>query len=283
MTLSALLALVLAGASAGLVSGLVGIGGGVLLVPFLYALYAHPASGVRLPAELATVVAHATSLATIVPTAARGAWVYTRTGLVAWRLALPMGAAAVVTAALAARIAPRMPAAALRVSFGVLLIYTAVQLGRGRLRPRGGSPTAAGVEPTGPAPLLLGLGALVGALSALLGIGGGLIAIPVLIGRLRLDLRRVAATSLAVVGIAASAGATSYMLQRVPGARPAYSVGYVHGAATLAMLPGAALAVGWGARLNQRLPERTLRLIFATVLGTFGVQLLWSNGQALFG
>jgi uncharacterized protein len=81
----ALLSLAASGILIGFVSGLVGVGGGVLMVPLLYFFYAHPGwSGIILPGELHAVVAHATSLFVIVPTAILGTWSYHRANLVEW-------------------------------------------------------------------------------------------------------------------------------------------------------------------------------------------------------
>src|SRR5688500_12475290 len=88
-----LLALVLVGLLVGFTSGLVGIGGGVLIVPFLYFFYTNPAwTAASIPTELHTLVAHATSLFVIVPTAIVGIRSYDKAGLVIWRAALPIAA-----------------------------------------------------------------------------------------------------------------------------------------------------------------------------------------------
>src|SRR5690606_7677606 len=113
----------------GFLAGLVGIGGGVLIVPFLYFFYAHAAwSGVSLPPSLHATVAHATSLFIIIPTAMAGTATYARNGLVAWRTALPVALFSMLLAAVAATLATRMPPQLLKVAFGTFLVFTGIQL-----------------------------------------------------------------------------------------------------------------------------------------------------------
>jgi len=272
MTAAALLALIAVGFAVGFLAGLVGIGGGVLIVPFLYFFYAHAAwSGVSIPPDLHATVAHATSLFIIVPTALAGTATYARNGLVAWRTALPVALFSMAFAAVAAALATRMSPQLLKVAFGTFLIFTGIQLLTRRASSVSGLPRenllAAGAT-----------GILVGIFSALLGVGGGLVAIPMLMYVVRLDIRYVAATSLAIVAFAATAGTLTYMFTGVDTAGlPAGYVGYVHIAAALPMLPGAVLAARWGARLNQRLDARKLRWIFALLFATLGANLVIRN------
>ena len=272
MTAAALLALIVVGFAVGFLAGLVGIGGGVLIVPFLYFFYAHASwSGVSIPAGLHATVAHATSLFIIIPTAMAGTATYARNGLVAWRTALPVAVFSMVLAAAAATLATRMPPQLLKVAFGTFLVFTGIQLMTRRAANVEGPPRenllAAGAT-----------GALVGIFSALLGVGGGLVAIPMLMYVVRLDIRHVAATSLAIVAFAATAGTLTYMFTGVDTAGlPAGHVGYVHVAAALPMLPGAVLAARWGARLNQRLDARKLRRLFALLFAVLGANLVLRN------
>ncbi|MGH7545677.1 MAG: TSUP family transporter, partial [Gemmatimonadota bacterium] len=79
MTLAGWLAALAVGLLAGGMSGLLGIGGGVVMVPFLYLLLAHPEwSGIAAAPGREAVLAHATSLFVIIPTSLRGAWLYHR-------------------------------------------------------------------------------------------------------------------------------------------------------------------------------------------------------------
>jgi uncharacterized membrane protein YfcA len=125
---------------------------------------------------------------------------------------------------------------------------------------------------------------VVGLLSALLGVGGGIVAMPLLLRFMHVRLEQLAATSLAIVTVAASAGAISYLLGAPPaGTMPAGSVGYVHLAAALPILVAAGITVRWGARVNQKLNARQLRLGFAAFFALLGVRLILENLLAAWG
>jgi len=104
------------GVVAGVMSGLFGVGGGILFVPLLVAL------------GLGQVEAAATSLLAVVPTAAVGAWRQARYGNLRLRPALIVGVASIVGVEIGVQIATSLPEHVLRRLFGVLLIVVAVQL-----------------------------------------------------------------------------------------------------------------------------------------------------------
>lgn len=273
MPLEAIAVLAVVGVAVGFLSGLVGIGGGVLIVPFLYFFYAHSGwSGATVAAPLEAPVAHATSLFIIVPTAVLGTAMYTRAGLVAWRAVAPIAIAAIFAAAAGAQIAVRMPADLLKLAFGCFLLFTAYQLITGNSEHEAGGPMRLGPAVTIPSGIIIGL------FSALLGVGGGLVAIPLLVGVMRLDLKRVAATSLAVVAFAAAAGTVTYMATGwgVAG-RPAGGIGYVDAVSALPILATSMISVRWGARANQRFHPRLLRWVFAVLLVVLGGRLILAS------
>ncbi|HLU26470.1 MAG TPA: sulfite exporter TauE/SafE family protein [Longimicrobiales bacterium] len=277
MSVFAFLALVGVGLAAGFLAGLIGIGGGVLMVPFLYFFYGSGVwSGVEVAPSLAPIVAHATSLCIIVPTAALGAWSHHRAGLVVWRVAIPIAVGAMVAAVFGARLAPALPGEALKLGFGVVLVAAGLQLIFGRRVESGTAERRVGLAVTVP------VGMAVGLLSALMGVGGGLVGVPLLVYVVRLDLHRVAATSLAVVAFAAAAGAGTYM---VSGAgvlgRPEGSVGYVHLWAALPLAIGALAAVRVGTAVNWRMPTQRLRSIFAIFFMLMGVNLIVDNLRSI--
>lgn len=273
MTPLALLLTALWGGVVGVTSGLLGIGGGVLLVPFLYLLFAASWSGVALPPEMQVAVAHATSLFVVIPTALSGLWVYHRSRSIRWKAVVPMGLAAVVTATVSARLALLVPADILKGLFGALLLGVGLRMWPWK---RDRTPPPLPREPrVGLLPMLV-VGALVGAMSAMLGVGGGIVAIPLLVYVVRMDVSEVAATSIAVVCFAAPAGVLSYVMagRGVVGLPPG-TMGYVYLPAGLLMLPLAVLLARTGARLNRRMDRRRLLFLFGGVFIFLGGRLVW--------
>jgi hypothetical protein len=123
MSATTVLLAVLLGLSAGVLSGLFGVGGGILFVPTLVLL------------GLGQVEAAATSLLAIVPTAAVGTWRQARFGNLRVRPALVVGAASLAGVEVGVRIATSLPEHLLRRLFGVLMLAVAVQMGWRALRP----------------------------------------------------------------------------------------------------------------------------------------------------
>jgi len=230
-------------------------------------------SGVIVEPVHQATLAHATSLAVIVPSALSGYLAYRRAGVLDGVTLIPIGVAAAVAALLGAQIAVYLPGEVLKGAFGLLLLLIGVQIlrgGRGRLEG-----TVPGQGPLRLGGALIG-GSVIGMLSAILGIGGGVIAVPILVRWARMDLHRVAAASIGIILFAAPAGILSYMVagQGVVGL-PSGSVGFVSLPLALAMAPGAVLMAPLGARLNQRLPVRTLRIFFSLYLLGMGLRLVF--------
>jgi uncharacterized protein len=256
------------GALVGVLSGLTGIGGGVLMVPFLYLLYARLA----VPASEATVLAHATSLSVIVPTALSGLRAYRGVGLVRWRQALTLAVAAAATAVVSARIAVHVPSQALRAGFGLFLLVVAADLLRAKTRP-----TAAPLDGRTALVFAALLGVPVGALSAFLGVGGGIIATIGMYYVLNLPFEAVPPTSLAVIVVTAAAGSISYLFTAAAPLPFGWVVGHVDFGHALPLALGAVLAAPLGVRLNRRLPVATVRRTFSALLFLIGADLVWEN------
>ncbi len=283
MTIAGWLAALAVGLLAGGVSGLVGIGGGAVMVPFLYFFLAQPElSGLRVPAGDQAVVAHATSLLVIVPISLRGAWLYSRQRLVEWPAVWRMGIASVVTAVLGARAAIAVPGALLKLAFGVFLLVIAGQLMFGT--PREGTAAREGATDGRRNTRALAGGAGVGFFSALLGVGGGLVAIPVLIYWLHTPLRRVSGTSLALITFTALTGVGAYAAAGLAGASEgAEALSYFHLPASLALAVGALVAVPVGARIQLGMPAHALRRLFAAVFLLLGARIAIVNFMNLIG
>ncbi len=276
MSLLALALTLLYGGVVGVVSGLVGVGGGIVMVPLLYVLFAHPEwSGISIPPVYHAVVAHATSLFVIVPTAVAGILAYHRSKLVAWRVALPMAGAAVVAAMGGVQVAVRLQPELLKAGFGAFLFVSGLNLLiASRWEGRGGDGGNKGLA------FAVAGGILIGFITALLGVGGGIVAIPLLIYLVRLDVKKVAATSLGIVVFSALTAALTYALNGWGHPElPPGSAGYIFLPAGLALLPGAVLTARFGVKLNQRLNPRALKVLFGFVFLLIGLRLLLGNIQ----
>jgi uncharacterized membrane protein YfcA len=267
-----LLVLAAVGLASGFVAGLVGIGGGVLIVPFLYFFYGHPEwSGFAFRESLHVTVAHATSLLIIVPTALRGTLSYMKSDLIVWKVAVPVAIAAVAGGVLGARLAITIHPALLKLLFGCFLMAFAVQLFFRKQREVHGE-----VRTNLFATTVTGLG--VGVLSGLMGVGGGIPALPLLMYVLHVDLRRAASTSLVIVGAAALASVTTYALSGLQAeGMPRGSLGYVHVYAAVPIMIGSVVAVHWGTRANQTLNTRALKLVFAVFFLLMGLKFSIEN------
>lgn len=278
MSVTGWLAALAVGLLAGAASGLIGIGGGAVMVPFLYFFLSRPdLSGASISPDDQAVIAHATSLLVIVPISIRGAWLYHRAGLVEWKAVWRMGIASILAAVGGARVAVAIPGELLKLAFGVFLLAVSIRLMAGKGRDADeelGSPQDQ--IRTGPA---IAGGAAVGFFSALLGVGGGLVAIPLLIYALHVPLRKVSATSLAIITFTAFTGVVTYAASGfTAGARAGGgALAYFHLPAALALAVGAILAVPLGTGTQLRLPTRALRWVFAIAIFLLGGRITIAN------
>jgi uncharacterized membrane protein YfcA len=255
-------ALLAVGATAGLLAGLLGVGGGLIVVPALTFLLS--GRGVAPAAVVHTAVG--TSLATIALTSIASVRAHNRAGAVAWervrRLAPPIGAGALVGALAASRV----PGEGLQALVGLFELAVAVRIGfSAGLKPRKEA------EARAEAPLW---GVPIGALSALVGVGGGTLTVPYLI-HLGEKVHRAVGTGAACGLPIALAGSLGFALtgSHAPGV-PSPHVGYIHLPAFAAIAAASWAFAPWGARLAHRLPADALRRVFAVFLALVGTRLL---------
>jgi uncharacterized membrane protein YfcA len=245
------------GAVAGVLAGLLGVGGGLVLVGALAWLL--PLQGV--PAEHAMHAALATSLASILVTGASSARSHHKRGSVLWTSVAWLLPGLLLGAWLGSRRATRLDGDALRWGVSGFCLLMAAQLFAQWPRPRERAVDAP--APRGPA--LSGAGGLIGAVSALVGIGGGSMTVPLLIWRGVAPVRAVGTSSACGVGIAL-ASAAGYAAHAPAQAMPAGSVGYVFLPAAIGIGLASVLAAPLGVRIAHRVQPGTLRRIFAGFL-----------------
>ena len=245
------------GAIAGVLAGLLGVGGGLVLVASL----AWMLPGLGIPREAAMHAALASSLACIVLTAAASACAHHRRGSVLWPTVRWMVPGLLVGGWLGSGVAVRIDGDVLRWIVAGYCLLAAAQLVFGRTR----SPGADGaVAPPHGVPMTLA-GGLIGAVSAVVGIGGGSMTVPVLVWRGVVPVRAVGTSSACGVAIGL-ASAIGYALHAPDGALPQYAWGYVYVPAAIGVAAASMLAAPYGTRLAHRLDGASLKRVFAGFL-----------------
>jgi uncharacterized membrane protein YfcA len=250
------------GGLVGFAAGLLGIGGGVVMVPLLVLVFR--ASGVA--AEHIMHVALGTALAAMVFTSLSSMRAHHAHGAVDWKIARAMSPGMLAGSFVAALVAGFIPTFPLAVGFTALAFYAATQILLD-LRPPGSRDLPG-------APGLFTAGAVIGAVSSLLAAGGAFLTIPFL-AWCKVPLRRAIGTAAANGLPIAIAGTAGYVINglRAEGL-PALSVGYIYLPALALVVTTSMLLAPLGARVAHRLPVKRLRQIFALMLYGFALKML---------
>jgi len=241
---------------AGVLAGLLGIGGGVVIVPALLVLFARQGvdPDVRMP------LAVGTSLATIVFTSVSSAWSHHRKGALRLEVAAWFAPGVVVGSVAGVLVAAWMPGRALEGFFGIFLTVVALRMIFGKMPDAPRTRTMARTW-------RVAAGVLIGGISTMVGIGGGLLSVPIFVLAAGLTIHHAVGTAPSL-GLLLSGIGTATWIVRGSGVEelPDGCLGYV------ALLPAAAIAAGTvcfapaGAWLAHRLPRRELSIAFAVLL-----------------
>ncbi len=273
MTLAGLAPLVAVGAfAAGLLGALTGLGGGIIVVPMLTLLF-HVDLRYAIGASLVSVIA----------TSSGAAAAYVREGYTNVRVGIFLEVATTTGALVGAVLAGVVPTSALAVLFGVVLLFTAYRSLRPlpehaaavepdrwarRLRLDSTYPTASGLKPYAvqhvPAGFVMMVAA--GMLSALLGIGSGVVKVIAMDRTMRLPFKVSTTTSNFMIGVTAAASAGVYLHR-----------GYIDPAVAAPVMLGVLAGALLGARLLTAARTHHLRLIFTAVVIVLGVEMLYKG------
>lgn len=254
----------LIGSAIGFLAGLLGIGGGMLMVPFMMHLLATRGIG---PAYLVKV-AIATSLTTILFTSLSSVRAHHRAGAVRWDLAATLAPGIVAGALIGSQFVGVAPARWMEIGFGVFLIYTALSMLR---QNRASAPVKADV-PLPPRGRLFAFGAVVGGVSSMVGAGGGFLTIPYLNKR-GVRLQSAVATSAACGFPIALGGALGYVWAGRHLDLGAGMLGYLYLPALLLMSLASVSTAPMGARVAHRTNTAVLKQILALSLLTLGLYM----------
>lgn len=267
--------LVLVGIGIGVLSGLLGIGGGTIMVPVL-----------RLGYGLDAFMATATSLFAIIPISLAGAITHIRARSCFPKLGLLLGIAGAVTSSAGVYLGSISPSWLIMLAAAIIIVYSAFTMLRKALRMgKGGTDPATptgnkGTDPHGAheaeqtppcafaftrknVALAVVIGLIAGFASGYVGVGGGFIMVPLMTAWLGIPMKRTSGTSLIAIIILA-----------IPGVIQQAFLGHIDYLAGIMLCVGAIPGAVLGARLVPRVPERTLRFIFAGLLAVAAVMLV---------
>lgn len=250
------------GAAVGFLAGLLGIGGGMVLVPMLVFVF----TAKDFPVEHLMHMALATGLATIVFTSLSSVRAHHRHDGVDWRVTRAMAPGIVAGSLVAALGASFVPTRPLAVFFTGFLFYAAVQMFvEVKPKPARQLPGRAG---------LFAAGAGIGGVSSVLAAGGAFLSIPFLVW-CNVPIKRAIGTAAANGFPIALAGTAGYVAQ---GLRlqdlPQGTVGYVYLPALVLIVMASMPLAPLGARLAHRLPVRPLRMLFSLLLLALALRML---------
>lgn len=238
----------------GFLAGLLGIGGGMLMVPFMTFILTHKG----FPEAHVVKMAVATSLATICFTSLSSVRAHHQRGAVLWPVVLRLAPGIVLGSLAGAQIAVALPTRVLTILFAVFVTFSATQMFLNRKpKPARVLPGTAG---------MLGVGAVIGGLSSMVGAGGAFVSVPFMTWS-NVTIHKAVATSAALGFPVALAGTLGYIwagwgLPRMPPG----AVGYLYLPGLIVISMASMLTAPLGARTAHRIDVAPLKKVFGGVL-----------------
>jgi uncharacterized membrane protein YfcA len=258
-----ILALLAMGCFGGFAAGLLGVGGGMILVPFMTMILT--ARGV--PDELVVHMAIATSLGTIMFTSLSSVRAHHKHGAVVWRIVKLLAPGILIGSTVGPWIGKQMNTATLSMFFGVFVAFSATQMLVNK------KPAAARDLPK--APGMFAAGGVIGVLAGLVGAGGGFVSVPFMTW-CGVRIHNAVATSAALGFPIALAGTLANIVYGwgEPGL-PDYSLGFIYVPALLIIVAASVTMAPVGARTAHRMPVKQLQRVFAVILYSLAAYMFY--------
>ena len=263
MDISLIAGLLALGAAVGFAAGLLGIGGGMLLVPFMTMML----TAKHFPQEHVIHMAIATSLATIMFTSISSVRAHHAHGAVLWHIVKLLAPGILAGAWIGPWIGAKMNTQALALCFALFITFSATQM----LLDKKPSPSHNLPRP----PAMFAAGGVIGILAGLVGAGGGFVSVPFMTWS-NVKIHNAVATSAALGFPIALAGTLSniYFGMREPGL-PSGSLGFIYLPALLVISLASVTTAPLGARTAHSLPVRSLKKVFALILYVLAAYMLF--------
>lgn len=249
------------GAFAGVLAGLLGVGGGIILVPaFFYVFHA-----LGYPDFQLMQVCLATSLATIIVTSIRSVMAHNKKGAVDWEILRSWAPGIVLGAVVGFFIASSLRSATLQMIFGVLAIIVGLYMTFGKAHWRVGDAMPKGVA-------RIVLSPVIGFLSVLMGIGGGSFGVPTM-SLYNVPIHRAVATAAGfgvIIAVPSVIGFLTVDLQ----SPPPFTIGAVNLPAFILVIAMTLITAPWGAALAHRMDPKPLKRVFGVFLMLVAINML---------
>lgn len=256
-----------AGTITGLLAGLLGIGGGVIIVPSLAYIFTY----IGIPEKGIMHMAESTALAAIILTTLTAVMVQQRKKAIRWDIFRSLSIGIILGTIAGAAIASSLPNHTLKILFGVFISLVAMHM----LLTKKSEFADEEKNPTFTHKVIAGF--LVGGISGMLGIGGGVFIVPILL-RFGLSAHNAAATSSACALLLSIVGTLSYMVAGWNVTElPFGTTGYVYWPAVLAIGFTSVIFVPFGTKIAHLLSGKALLRLFAVFLLFVGLTMLLSN------
>jgi len=265
LELDSIVILLVTGIAVGFAGGLLGVGGCFIMVPVAVMVF----TNMDVPVDIAVKLAFGTSLLVVLPTAISGSLAHHRRGAVWWKAAIVLGIAGAAGALLGATVTSQfISGGAIKIAFGAVIIL-------GGVRMLTAKPPTIEEEPKDSPLVWIGCGFPLGMVTGLIGIGGGVLVVPLMTAALRFKMHRAVGTSMGMMMFTSAAGALGYILNGLGvSGLPAHSIGYLNLPTWICL---AATSVGMaqvGARVAHRLTARILRILFILVMFYLGLRMI---------
>ena len=251
------------GAFAGVMAGLLGVGGGIILVPAYFYIFSSLGYG----GDQLMQVCLATSLATIIVTSLRSVSSHHKKGAVDWNILRCFAPGIVIGAAIGVLVAASLRSVVLQGVFGVLGIIVGLYLGFGRDTWRLGNAMPTGVKRAILSPIL-------GFMSVLMGIGGGSFGVP-LMSLYAIPIHRAVATAAGLGVLIAVPSVIGFLFVNIPPtSRPPYTIGAVNLPAFALTISMTLITTPYGVKLAHMMDPKPLKRVFAFFLTLVALNML---------
>ena len=259
-----ILALLITGALVGLVSGLLGVGGCFIMVPVQYWIL----TAMGIDPTIAIRVAFGTNLLVVFPTALSGSLKHHKKRVVLWRQAIILGLTSMIFTFGGAYLASILSGSVLKIIFGSAILL-------GALRMATAHPIRVEGEAHANPITYIFLGIIFGFVTGLIGIGGGVLMVPLMVIFLNYHMHEAVGTSTAVMILTSLGGAIAYILYGLnTSGLPPYSLGYVN-LLQWVLLAGTSIPMAQlGVHFAHKINPKSLKWIFIIVMVYMGLKMI---------